>query len=120
MENDIKPPVQPAFQQPIMAEPQPRALTEVEASGPFGRIRFAGKDIHLFVSLVGTFCAVLTVWIIYQHTEDAKEAQRNFSQAVKEQTLAVREQTVVQREQNCLISMPQNQRDPEFCRRISR
>lgn len=47
------------------------------------------------------------------HAAETKDASKELVTALKEMTQAAREQ-------NCLISMPQDRRDPELCRRIAR
>lgn len=71
------------------------------------------KSLNTLLTL-GTFVAVVMLgYAFWMHAADTKDASRELVQALKEGTQAAREQ-------NCLISMPQERRDPELCRRIAR
>jgi type VI protein secretion system component VasK len=48
-----------------------------------------------------------------QVADSLKESQRELGEVLKELARAAREQ-------NCLLSLPQEKRDPELCRRISK
>lgn len=102
--------------------------TENSSNGADVNVEIAGQKVNLrnvkSLNTVLTFVAAIAssfgVYILIQHQADAKDTAQTFVQAVKEQTAVMREQTAVAREQNCLISVPQDRRDPELCKRLSR
>lgn len=94
--------------------------TEASIETGLGKLKVSGANVHFIFTIIGCFLTGLVAYALWTHTEEAKASNKAFVEAVKEQTVAVKEQTVAQREQNCLISLPQGQRDPEFCRRIAR
>lgn len=94
---------------------------ETAGNGADVAVEIAGQKVNLRnVKSLNTLATVATLiivcvmgYVLYAHAGDTKDAS-------KELTMALKEMTQAAREQNCLISMPQDRRDPELCRRISR
>lgn len=78
------------------------------------------KSLNTFLTLVAALASSFGVYLLVEHQNQSRDASRVFIEAVKEQTVVMKEQTSVAREQNCLIAMPMDRRDPEFCKRIAR
>ncbi|HYR35952.1 MAG TPA: hypothetical protein VEQ87_16795 [Burkholderiales bacterium] len=98
-------------------------MNEVEeVSGEIAGQKFSLKSLSLntLLTLVGVLGVVGLCALMWTHLDESKESSRAMIDAIKELTVSQREQTVVAREQNCLISLPQDRRDPELCRRIAR
>jgi hypothetical protein len=88
-------------------------------------LELGGQKVNVKnVKSFNTFATVATLVIvcvgfgvgyvmISAHAAETKDASRELVGALKEMTQAAREQ-------NCLISMPQERRDADLCRRISR
>lgn len=96
-----------------------------ENNGADVAVEVAGQKINLRnVKSLNTLATVATLILVASaigvgyvmaagHVADTKEASKELVTALKEMTQAAREQ-------NCLISLPQDRRDPELCRRLSR
>lgn len=116
-----------------MPDPQ---LETVEADTALGKFKLSGANLNnlaTFVSLIGI---VLLCWVLYGHAGDAregakaiaqelKEANKEIAQSLKdsnrEMTGILREMARATREQNCLLSLPQDQRqkNADLCKRLS-
>lgn len=92
------------------------AGTSVDAEIAGQKLRVTGASVNLIITLLGCIAAIVTAVLVWGHIQEAREAGREFVQAVKEQTAVQREQTAVMREQTCVMS----QKDAEWCRRFSR
>ena len=107
---DYRPPYQPAAQ-------------ELELSAGDKRIKIRGSDI---ITLIGVAVMAITVYMLFEHKKDAKDATTGMIAAVKEMTATNIRMVEAQREMNCLIALPQERREREFtasdsfCKRISR
>jgi predicted urease superfamily metal-dependent hydrolase len=94
---------------------------EGEKNGVDVELNLGGQKLNVKnVKSVNTFATVATLvavcvigYAFYVHAGETKDASKELTQALKEMTQAAREQ-------NCLISMPQERRDPELCRRLAR
>ena len=96
---------------------------EVEVAAGDKRIKLRGSD--LLTSVIGMIvCSglVLLWFVLTDHKTDTREVSAIMVSAIKEMTAAQRESVQVQREMNCIISLPQTQRENnlEFCRRMGR
>ncbi len=88
-------------------------------------VKVAGQEVNVRnVKSLNTLATITTLiavcvggfaiyTIVAAHAAETKDASRELVQALKEMTQTAREQ-------NCLISMPQDRRDAELCKRISR
>ena len=115
----------------------PDQTTEsVEADTAIGKFKVTGANLNnlaTFASLVGV---VLLCWVVWGHAGDAKDsakavaaelrdANKEVAQALKESNREIsqvlKEMSRATREQNCLLSLPQDQRqkNAELCKRIS-
>lgn len=91
-----------------------KETAELQIAGQKAKI--TGDKVTLFFTIAIAIGVGVLIWVSWMHQQDQREANKEFVTAVKDQTAAMKEATVVQRESNCL----QSQKDPEFCRRISR
>lgn len=96
--------------------------SEANVTTPVGSLSFKGKRTSEFIAILSMAALILIGYVLYEHKSDTKESAKEFSAAVKEMTSAQRENTAAQRELNCLIAIPQDQREKqaEFCKRIAR
>jgi hypothetical protein len=114
----------------------PDQLETVEADTAVGKFKISGANLNnlaTFATLVGV---VLLCWVVWGHAGDAKESGKAIAaelkesnkavaqelrESNKEMTLILKEMARATREQNCLLSLPQEQRqrNAETCRRIS-
>jgi len=80
------------------------------------------KSVNTIFTLLGFALTCLIAFMLFEHRNDERGARHEFILAIKELTGAQRETTSSMREQNCLLSLPQDQRQAqmEFCKRISR
>lgn len=94
---------------------------EVEANLKTGQIRIRGSDILGMINVAGL---AVILYGGYMHLADAKDDNKAFVEAIKENTRAQREQVAQMREQNCLNRLtPQErerQRNIEFCRQLGK
>ena len=108
----------------------------VEADTAIGKFKITGANLNnlaTFASLIGI---VLLCWVVYGHAGDAKEtakaiaaelreANKEVANALKESnkemSSVLKEMARSTREQNCLLSLPQDQRqkNAELCKRLS-
>lgn len=96
-----------------------------EETGADVAVELAGQKVNIKnVKSLNTLATVATLIIICAgfgmgyviFTAHAAETR----DSSKELVTALREMTQAAREQNCLISMPQDRRDADLCRRIAR
>jgi len=88
----------------------------VEASNPvLGSFKVSSANLNTLFTVLGFILTALIAWVLFNHTNDTKDASKELASAMKEMTQAAREQ-------NCLISLPQDRREQnsEICKRISR
>ena len=92
---------------------------ELEIASGDKKLKIRGSD---WLSLFGVAVGVLVLYMVFEHKTDEKDYRAQFTAAVKELTVFQREMVAAQREQNCLISVPQGEREKqvEFCRRMAR
>lgn len=88
------------------------ADVEVEVAGQKVNLKNV-KSLNTLATVATLIVVCLIAYALYAHAGETKDASKDLVQALKEMTQAAREQ-------NCLISMPQDKRDPDLCRRISR
>ena len=114
----------------------PDTPESLEADTALGKFKITGANLnHLatFASLIGI---VLLCWVVYGHAGDAKEGAKaiaaelreankeiaaTLKESNREMSTILRDMARATREQNCLLSLPQEQRqrNAENCRRIS-
>lgn len=106
-----------------------QAAVEVENS-ILGKLKVTGSAVNNLFTIL-TFTGIVALcFLFYGHINDVRASNRAFVDALRDQeksfavaldrqTDAMKESQKLQREQNCLMSMPQNQRDRELCRRLS-
>ena len=99
--------------------PNDTVAQEVELDAKQGKIRVRGSDV---LTTFGIAAVVLVGYMVWEHKEDSKTTQTAFIGDVREMTAAQRDSVQAQREMNCIISLPQEQRqrDIEFCKRVVR
>lgn len=85
----------------------------VEVKTPLVSLRAAGKDFLSISAAMGLGVLTAIAFMVYAHAQDSKNANAELVRALRELTVAAREQ-------NCLLSLPQNERDRDTCRRLSR
>ena len=78
--------------------------TEVSAETALGKFRVAGKDVNTITSAATLLLVVYLIW----QTAQQSSAFHEMAQAI--------------REHNCLISIPESQREAkaDFCKRITK
>ena len=111
-------------------------IETVEADTALGKYKITGASLNnlaTFASLIGV---VLICWVLYGHAGDAKEGAKAIAaelrdankevatalkESNKEMSQVLKEMSRATREQNCLLSLPQEQRqrNAETCKRIS-
>jgi hypothetical protein len=93
-----------------------------EVTGEIAGQKFTLKSLSLntLLTLIGVVGVVAVSVLMWTHLGESKESSAAMVGALRELTAAQKDQTMVAREQNCLISLPQDRRDPELCRRIAR
>ena len=91
-------------------------------SEKFGWLRVSGQNVGLIFTVFGFVVTCLVAALLFLHGQDARDGRGEIVEVIKTQTIAVKEQAIAARELNCIISLPQEQRQPqaEFCKRISR
>lgn len=95
---------------------------EIEVGVGDKKLKVTGDSLNLFFTIIGVVMSAVVAWVLYTHTGDAKEAQKEFVGAIKEQTMAMREGTAVNREQTCLLKFDPTTRqgaNADFCKQIS-
>jgi type VI protein secretion system component VasK len=114
----------------------PDPLESVEADTALGKFKISGANVNNLITIISFVGVVLIAWTLYAHAGDAKESGKAIAQELKEANKAVaqelretnkemtailREMARATREQNCLLSLPQDQRqkNAEVCKRIS-
>lgn len=102
--------------------PPENGTETLEASIAGQKVKLATKHINDLLTLLIAIAMGVLLWVMWSHQQDAKEAGQAFVQSIKEQTNVMKEQTTVAREQNCLLRIKPElrDRDPEFCRNISK
>ena len=110
--------------------------TEVEAEVAGQKLKVKGSDVNMLFTVSSFIGIVLIGYVIYTHADDAKksdkevaielrDANREVAKVLKDQnkemTDVLKEMARATREQNCLLSLPQEQRqrNAETCKRIS-
>ena len=111
-------------------------IETVEADTVLGKYKITGASLNNLATFVTLMGVVLLCWVFYGHADDAKKSgkevaielrdtNKEIAKVLKEQnkeiTDTLREMARATREQNCLLSLPQDQRqrNAETCRRIS-
>ena len=104
-----------------MAEPLPSPQDELELAAGDKRVRIRGSDLLGILQLVVICLVAYGGWL---HTVDAKDDNKTFAQAIREQTQVQRDQLNAQREANCLNRLgPEQKKQPkelEFCRDLGK
>lgn len=97
-------------------------LEELDATIAGQKLKLTGANLNTLFTVLGFIGICLIGYVLYMHTAESKEVQTSFVAAVKELTVAQREGTAAAREQNCLISIPEAQREAkaDFCKRVTR
>ncbi len=110
--------------------------TEVDAEIAGQKVRVKGSDVNMIFTVSSFIGIVLIGYVIYTHADDAKksdkevaielrDANREVAKVLKDQqkemTEILKEMARATREQNCLLSLPQEQRqrNSELCKRLS-
>ena len=95
---------------------------EVQITTPIGSLSSKGKRTAEFIAILSLCLLFLLAYVLWEHKTDAKAIGIDLRDAIKEMTTAQHENTAAQRELNCLIAIPQEQREKqaEFCKRIAR
>jgi len=96
--------------------------TSVSAETALGKFSISGAQINTIFTIFGFVLTCLIVWVLFHHQEDARDAAKEFTLAVKELSAAQRESSVIGREQNCLMRFEAKDRAEraEFCKQVSR
>lgn len=86
-----------------------------EIKTPVGSLSFNGKKTAEFIAVLSLVSLVLIGYVLFEHKEDTHRKDEALLSTLREMVSA-------QREQNCLIAMPQNEREArsELCKRLSR
>ena len=110
--------------------------TEVDAEIAGQKVRVKGSDVNMLFTISSFIGIALIGYVIYTHADDAKksdkeiaielrDSNREVAKVLKEQNKEIsdvlKEMARATREQNCLLSLPQEQRqrNAETCKRIS-
>ena len=108
----------------------------VEADTAIGKFKLTGTNLNNLATFASLVLVCLVAWVLYAHAGDAKDsakavaaelrdANREVANALKESNREIsqvlKEMSRATREQNCLLSLPQDQRqkNAETCKRIS-
>lgn len=97
-----------------MAEEQPRIEeATIEIAGQ--KINLKGMAVNTVLTVAVALGVVFIGTILMQHVSQAATREENFAKALFEMVQA-------QREQNCLIAIPEAQREAkaDFCKRVTR
>ena len=92
---------------------------ELEVGSGSTRLKIRGSD---WLSMIGVAVGVLMVYMLFEHKGEAKESAAQTQAVFKEFVNSQKEMVQEQRVQNCLIALPQDQRERqvEFCKRLAR
>ena len=111
-------------------------IQTAEADTAIGKFKLTGTNLNNVATFACLVLVCLIAWVLYAHAGDAKEgakavavelrdANKEVANALKESnkdiSQTLKEMSRATREQNCLLSLPQDQRqkNAEICRRIS-
>lgn len=97
-------------------------LQELDATIAGQKLKLTGANLNTLFTVLGFILSCLIAWVLWQHQTSAASKDDVFVSALKDVATAQRETTTVQREMNCLISIPEAQREAkaEFCKRVTR
>ena len=87
---------------------------------PLGSLSLKGKKTAELISILCLSLTFLLAYVLFEHKADAKDFQSDLKSVLKEMVQSQRDMVQAQREQNCLIALPQDRRDADFCKRITR
>lgn len=89
--------------------------TEVSAETAIGNFKLSGAGVNTIATFITLVLVALLCILLYQHIGQADKRDEGLSKAFQEMAQA-------QREQNCLISIPEAQREAkaDFCKRITK
>ena len=96
-----------------MSDEQNNGSAEIKT--PLGSLSFSGKSMSNFIAILSLVVLALIGYAMWEHKGDTKSKDDALLETLQEMVQA-------QREQNCLIALPQNdrERNSEFCKRVSR
>lgn len=92
---------------------------EIELDASAKKLKIRGSD---FLTIIGVAVGVLMVYMLHEHKGEAKDTAAQTHAIFKEFVSSQKEMVQEQRVQNCLIALPQEQRElkSEFCKRLAR
>ena len=88
---------------------------ELTADTALGKFNFKGSSLNTLATVATLIVACLVAFIVYGHSGDSKDTNRELVSAIKEMAQA-------SREQNCLMRFDMRERAEraDFCKQISR
>lgn len=89
--------------------------TEVSAETAIGTFKVSGQNVNTFATVATLILVALLCVLLWQHIGQSDKRDEGLSKAFLDMAQA-------QREQNCLISIPETQREAkaDFCKRITK
>ena len=101
----------------------PGTPQELEIASGDKKLKIIGTDLIVpLLSILVCSGLILIGYVLYEHKQDSKDQGSAVVGAIKEMGQIAREGVVAQREMNCIIALPQEQREKnvELCRRLAR
>lgn len=101
-----------------MSEENGDTKLDVSKSG----ISISGKKTAELITILSLVVTAILAFGLWAHDKSTASSAENLHQILKESNETQKAMLQAQREQNCLISLPQGQREnqAQFCKQISR